>query len=85
MDFLELNGINRRSITKNYKANSLEQLWFLVNGVTTSKSDTYEGRKGGVYIERDSLIQKKFRQGKMSNYNNIRYFLCSQIIIINGM
>ena len=48
LDFLKIHGINRGSITTEYIVNSLEQLWFLLNG--RLKSQTHMKKMKAVYI-----------------------------------
>ena len=59
MEFLEINVINKGSITKEYRFQSLEEWWFLAKWSTNKKSDIYEESKFGVNIESYSLIQMK--------------------------
>eukprot|EP00957_Ditylum_brightwellii_P066403 5041437-Ditylum_brightwellii.AAC.1 len=66
MDYLELKLIEKVSTKKEHKFKSLEQWWFSAKTSNKTKlgkhSDT--GGEDDVYIECDSLVNLKCRQGR---------------------
>lgn len=64
IEHLELSGIEKGSITKDYKVKSLEQRWFSAKGKAAKKSDTDAKIEDGIYIERDTLVQMNCKPRK---------------------
>ena len=66
MEHLELKGVEKGSITNEYKVKSLNQRWFSTEESKPEKSHKRDETKseGGVYIERYSLIQLNCNLGR---------------------
>ena len=65
MEHLELKGIGKGSTTKEFKFKTLEQRWFSENWskIKNTRKGSGVADKYDVYIERDSLIKLKRKQG----------------------
>ena len=62
-DKLDLNNMNKGSVTKDYKIKSSEQRWFSAKKHSNKNSSTYENSDSDIYIGRDSLIQMSCKKG----------------------
>ena len=63
MENLELNGIDKGSLTKYYQVKSLDQRCFSEKPNSNKNLYADENSDGDVYIESDSLIQMDCNQG----------------------
>ena len=64
MEHLDLNNIDKGSVTKYYKVKSLEQRWFSAKDKSNKKAVTDEKSDGDIYIDRDSLICTSCKKGR---------------------
>ena len=78
MENLDLNNINKGSVSKEYKVKSLEQRCFSENEHSKKKSVIDENSDSDIYSERDSLIQMSY---KHDIHESVEYYQVLSLFI----
>ena len=77
MKHLDLNSIDKGSVTKDYKVKSLYHRWFSAKELSKKNSVIDENSDSDIYIERDSLIHmicKQWRHEYVQQYRVLLLF-----------